>query len=54
MAEKKQGLGRGLTSLLGENLSEASPNNNNEQITIPIEKLKPGPWQARKTFNVSH
>ena len=53
MAEKKQGLGRGLTSLLGENLSEASPNNNNEQITIPIEKLKPGPWQARKTFNVS-
>ena len=53
MAERKQGLGRGLTSLLGENLSEDSPNNNNEQLTIPIEKLKPGPWQARKTFNVS-
>jgi ParB family chromosome partitioning protein len=54
MVEKKQGLGRGLTSLLGENLSEVSPNNNNnEQVTIPTEKLKPGPWQARKTFNVS-
>ena len=52
MVEKKQGLGRGLTSLLGENLSEVSSNNNNnEQVTIPIEKLKPGPWQARKTFN---
>ena len=51
MVEKKQGLGRGLTSLLGENLSEVSSNNNNEQITIPVEKLKPGPWQARKTFN---
>ena len=53
MAERKQGLGRGLTSLLGENLSEDLPNNNNEQQTIPIEKLKSGPWQARKTFNVS-
>ena len=53
MAERKQGLGRGLTSLLGENLSEVSPNNNNEQLTIPIEKLKPGPWQARKNFNSS-
>ena len=50
MVEKKQGLGRGLTSLLGENLSEVS-SNNNKQLTIPIEKLKPGPWQARKTFN---
>ena len=54
MVEKKQGLGRGLTSLLGENLNVSSPNNKyNEQVTIPIEKLKPGPWQARKTFNVS-
>ena len=42
MVEKKQGLGRGLTSLLGENLSEVSSNNNNEQMTIPVEKLKPG------------
>ena len=53
MVEKKQGLGRGLTSLLGENLSEVSSNNNNEQIRIPVEKLKPGPWQARKTFNAA-
>ena len=53
MVEKKQGLGRGLTSLLGENLSEVSSNNNNEQMKIPVEKLKPGPWQARKTFNAA-
>jgi len=54
MVEKKQVFGRGLTSLLCENLCEVSSNNNNnEQVTIPIEKLKSGPWQARKTFNVA-
>ena len=53
MVEKKQGLGRGLTSLLGENLSEVSLNKNNEQAAIPIEKLKPGPWQARKAFDAA-
>ena len=56
MADKKTGLGRGLTSLLGENLSESileiEKNNNNIEIkNIPIEKIKPGPWQARKQFD---
>jgi len=56
MADKKIGLGRGLTSLLGENLSESiieiEKNKNNIEIKkIPIEKIKPGPWQARKQFD---
>ena len=56
MADKKTGLGRGLTSLLGENLSESileiEKNKNNIEIKkIPIEKIKPGPWQARKQFD---
>ena len=56
MVDKKTGLGRGLTSLLGENLSESileiEKNNNNIEIkNIPIEKIKPGPWQARKQFD---
>ena len=56
MADKKTGLGRGLTSLLGENLSESileiENNKNNFEIqNIPIEKIKPGPWQARKHFD---
>ena len=56
MADKKIGLGRGLTSLLGENLSESiieiEKNKNNIEIKkIPIEKIKPGPWQARKKFD---
>ena len=56
MADKKTGLGRGLTSLLGENLSESileiEKNNNNVEIkNIPIEKIMPGPWQARKQFD---
>ena len=56
MVDKKIGLGRGLTSLLGENLSESileiEKNKNNIEIKkIPIEKIKPGPWQARKQFD---
>ena len=56
MVDKKIGLGRGLTSLLGENLSESileiEKNRNNIEIKkIPIEKIKPGPWQARKQFD---
>ncbi len=56
MVDKKIGLERGLTSLLGENLSESilaiEKNKNNIEIKkIPIEKIKPGPWQARKQFD---
>ena len=53
MAERKIGLGRGLTSLLGENLShmDFTLNNDSQIKKIPIEKIQPGPWQARMMFN---
>ena len=53
MVERKTGLGRGLSSLLGENLSNMDfTSNNDSQIKkIPIEKIQPGPWQARKIFD---
>ena len=53
MVERKTGLGRGLTSLLGENLSnmDFTINNDTQIKKIPIEKLQPGPWQARKVFD---
>ena len=53
MVERKTGLGRGLTSLLGENLSHMDfTSNNDSQIKkIPIEKIQPGPWQARVMFD---
>ena len=54
MVERKTGLGRGLSSLLGENLSnlDFSLNNDSQIKKIPIEKIEPGPWQARKFFDI--
>ena len=55
MSEKKTGLGRGLTSLLGEDISVGSERKNegkNIKI-IPVEKIKPGSWQARKNFDAN-
>ena len=53
MSEKKTGLGRGLTSLLGEDISVVTGFKKEEKKikVIPIEKIQPGPWQARKNFN---
>ena len=53
MVERKTGLGRGLSSLLGENLSniDFTLNNDSQIKKIPIEKIEPGPWQARKVFD---
>ena len=53
MVERKTGLGRGLTSLLGENLShmDFTLNNDSQIKKIPIEKIQPGPWQARVMFD---
>ena len=53
MSEKKTGLGRGLTSLLGEDISVVSElKNDGKNIKIiPVEQIKPGPWQARKNFD---
>ncbi len=55
MSEKKTGLGRGLTSLLGEDISVVSElNNEGKNIKIiPVEQIKPGSWQARKNFDVN-
>ena len=55
MSEKKTGLGRGLTSLLGEDISVVSElKNEGKNIKIiPIEQIKPGSWQARKNFDAN-
>jgi len=55
MSEKKTGLGRGLTSLLGEDISVVSElKNEGKNIKIiPVEQIKPGSWQARKNFDVN-
>ena len=51
MKQKKnvrtQGLGSGLSSLLGAEV-EKSPDN---YKMIPVEFIKPGPWQPRKIFD---
>ena len=51
---KKKPLGRGLSSLLGENLIVENLTNTNAKNNlsfIPIEHLSPGSWQARKNFD---
>ncbi len=55
MSEKKTGLGRGLTSLLGEDISVVSElKNEGKNIKIiPVEQIKPGSWQARKNFDLN-
>ncbi len=51
---KKKPLGRGLSSLLGENLiveNLTNTNSKNNFSFIPIEHLSPGSWQVRKNFD---
>ncbi len=53
---KKKPLGRGLSSLLGENLNAnnlTNPNSKNNLSIIPIDYLSAGPWQVRKNFDES-
>ena len=45
----KTGLGSGLSSLLGTEVEKKSEN----YKMIPIELIKPGPWQPRKSFNTN-
>ncbi len=55
-SSKKKPLGRGLSSLLGENLNVenlSSLNTQNNLSVIPIEYLSAGPWQVRKNFDQS-
>lgn len=53
MNSRKSGLGRGLSSLLGESNNDISLSNdiNTKTSIIPIENIEPGPWQARIDFN---
>ena len=51
---KKKPLGRGLSSLLGENLSIdnlTNSNSKNNLSIIPIDYLSAGSWQVRKNFD---
>ena len=51
---KKKPLGRGLSSLLGENLNVdnlTNTNSKNKLSTIPIDYLSAGSWQVRKNFD---
>ena len=51
---KKKPLGRGLSSLLGENLNVdnlTNANSKNKLSTIPIDYLSAGSWQVRKNFD---
>jgi ParB family chromosome partitioning protein len=52
---KNKGLGRGLSSLLGNenkiNSSFIENNNISNYKMIPIELIYPGPWQPRKIFD---
>ena len=51
---KKKPLGRGLSSLLGENSiveNLTNTNSKNNLSFIPIEHLSPGSWQVRKNFD---
>ncbi len=53
---KKKPLGRGLSSLLGENLNVdnlTNKNSKNNLSYIPIDYLSAGPWQVRKNFDKS-
>ena len=51
MKQKKNakpiGLGSGLTSLLGAEVEKKTDN----YKMVPIEFIKPGPWQPRKFFD---
>ena len=53
---KKKPLGRGLSSLLGENINVDNLtkfNTKNNLSIIPIDHLSAGPWQVRKNFDES-
>ncbi len=53
-ATKNKPLGRGLSSLLGENLNVdnfTNTNSKNKLSNIPIDYLSAGSWQVRKNFD---
>lgn len=54
MSEKKRGLGRGLSALMGEARAEAEAQETGQprraDLRVPIEKLRPNPDQPRRSF----
>ena len=55
MAEKKRGLGRGLSALMADVAPESNPQDNNQarpsaDRQIPIENVSPNPDQPRRSF----
>ena len=46
----KKGLGRGLSSLMGEVNEDQKENANLSETKIPISKLRPSPIQPRRIF----
>ncbi len=48
--EKKARLGRGLEALMGEYLSEETPPDSGEVRTLPLDSIRPNPFQPRKEF----
>ena len=54
MAERKKGLGRGLGSLIKEDISVTSDNSSNDKInSVDINKITPNKDQPRRTFDES-
>ncbi|MGW8264735.1 MAG: ParB/RepB/Spo0J family partition protein [Longimicrobiales bacterium] len=47
---RKERLGRGLGALLGEYLEDEKPVPAGEVRTLPLEKIRPNPFQPRKEF----
>ncbi|HEX2940210.1 MAG TPA: ParB/RepB/Spo0J family partition protein [Rhodopila sp.] len=44
-------LGRGLAALLGENVPQASAEQANVILSLPVDQIDPNPFQPRNTFN---
>ena len=52
MSQPKRGLGRGLGALLGDAPVPTSPTPTGQMLRdIPIDRIKPNPFQPRKTFD---
>ena len=50
MADKKRGLGRGLSALMGE-MDAPAETARRADTRVPVEKLRPNPDQPRRTFD---
>ena len=51
MTQPKRGLGKGLGALLGDAPVPTTPGGNDSVRELPIDRIKPNPFQPRKTFD---